>query len=42
LSFSGKIFCADSEYILDVANGPILAGKSPKNAFLGKILKKWK
>jgi hypothetical protein len=40
--FSGRVFCADSEYMLDVAYGPILAKKSPKNPFFGKILKKWK
>jgi hypothetical protein len=28
--------------MLDVANGPILAEKSPKNPFFGKIPKKWK
>jgi hypothetical protein len=28
--------------MLDVAYGPILAEKSPKNPFFGKIPKKWK
>jgi hypothetical protein len=40
--FSGRVFCADSEYMLDVAYGPILAEKSLKNPFFGKIPKKWK
>jgi hypothetical protein len=34
-------FCADSENMPDVANGPILAKKS-KNSFIRKIPKKWK
>jgi hypothetical protein len=38
--FSDRVFCADSEYMLDVAYGPILAEKSPKNPFFGKIPKK--
>jgi hypothetical protein len=33
-------WCADSEYILDVANGPILAKKDRKTLFW-KIPKTW-
>jgi hypothetical protein len=40
--FSGRVFCADSEYMLDVAYGPILAKKSLKNTFFGITPKKWK
>jgi hypothetical protein len=29
--FSGRVVCADSEYMLDVAYKPILADKSLKN-----------
>jgi hypothetical protein len=40
--FSGRVFCADSEYMLDVAYGPILAEKSLKNPFLAKFPKSGK
>jgi hypothetical protein len=40
--FSSRVFCADSEYMLDVAYKPFLAEKSPKNLFFGKIPKKRK
>jgi hypothetical protein len=40
--FSCRAFYADSEYMLDVLNGPILAEKNPKKSFFGKIPKKWK
>jgi hypothetical protein len=44
LTFSGRVFCADSEYLLNIANGPILAYKSTKKTIflLIKIPKKWK
>jgi hypothetical protein len=29
----GRVFCVDSEYMLDVSNGPILAEKSQKPVF---------
>jgi hypothetical protein len=38
----GRIFCADLEYMLDVANEPILAEKSLKNPFLVKFPKSGK
>jgi hypothetical protein len=37
--FSGRVFCADSEYMLDVAYKPILAEKFQKTCFLAKFLK---
>jgi hypothetical protein len=43
LCFFGRDFCADSEYMLDVANGPTLAlAKKAKNPFFAKIPKMWK
>jgi hypothetical protein len=41
-TFSGKMLCVDSEYMLEVANGPILVEKSLINTFFGNIPKKWK
>jgi uncharacterized protein YigE (DUF2233 family) len=38
--FSGRVFCVDSEYMLDVASGPILTENSKINPFFGKIPKK--
>jgi hypothetical protein len=38
-TLSGRVFYADSEYMLDVLNEPILAEKSPKKSFFGKIPK---
>jgi hypothetical protein len=38
--FSGRVFCADSEYMLDVVYGPILAEKKSKKPVFGKIPKK--
>jgi hypothetical protein len=38
--FSGRVFYADSECMLDVTYRPILAEKSPKNLFFGKTLAK--
>jgi hypothetical protein len=32
-AFSGKVFCADSEYMPDVSNGPVLAEKIQKLFF---------
>jgi hypothetical protein len=41
-SFSGRVFCAGSEFMLDVTNGHILAEKSSKNPLFGKIFKSGK
>jgi hypothetical protein len=40
--FSGLVFCADSEYMLDVAYEPILAEKNSEKPVFGKIPKKLK
>jgi hypothetical protein len=40
--FSGRVFNADSEYMLDVTYRPILAEKNPKNPFFGNIPQKGK
>jgi hypothetical protein len=37
--FSAKVICSESEHMLDVAYGPILAEKSLKTLFLVKFPK---
>jgi hypothetical protein len=39
-TFSARVVYADSEYMLDVLNGPILAEKVQKSCFLAEKLQK--